>query len=131
MPWRARQWRNVELAGGIEAAVGLGHLLAQQAVGSDQLAIVQHDRIAGRPGCRPDHHQVIADRIESVGIATAGRCFCSGLRMQLLIENAVAQMLAGVDLRGTPGHAQDQVGALHLDIRTGGQIRHSLATCLP
>ena len=58
----AHQATDVELAVGVEAAVTVGDVLAQQAIGADRRLLAAH----GGSGGVVDHQQMVADLVEGV-----------------------------------------------------------------
>ena len=58
-----------------------------------------------------DDHQVIADRVEAVAVDPVQSGIASRCRPQFLVEDPVAQPLAGFDLGSTHRLPEDQVAA--------------------
>ena len=113
----ADQWRDVEFGLCIEPAIGLGHLLTEQPVGADQLAIGQNNGLVIGQVRALDDDEVIAKRIEAVAVDALQGGFRSRPGMQLLVEHAVAQALAGFDLARVARLAQDQSASLDVNVR--------------
>ncbi len=124
---------DVEFAGGVEAAIFLGELLAQQAIGAD------HCRLAVRTSLAVvvEHQQVVADRVECIDVAAREQPAGIGQRRTFLIENAVAQLLRlahfGGGLRQPHFERADAAQRLHRAMRACGpglqsaiglQLRH-------
>ncbi len=85
---------DVVLAGRVEAAVPRRRLAADEAVGS-------HHRFGAAAARVVADEEVVADAVEAVKIAPLPRHLGAGPRAHLLVEDAIAQRLRGVDV----GHA--------------------------
>ena len=105
------QRRDVEFALRVKATMALGHLLAQQTVGSYQFAVAKRDRVRRHGRRRLNDNQVITDRIKAVTVdAEPGvLVFCAGAAF--FIEDAVAEALAGFYLVSAHRLTQDQRAA--------------------
>ena len=91
---------DVELAGGVEAGLAVGDLLAEQPIGAD------HRRRFAQPRRgMVDHEQVIAHRIEGVDVAPRQERRGVRHRRHLAIEDLVAQLLRAADFLGVAREA--------------------------
>ena len=91
---------DVELAGGVEAGLAVGDLLAEQPIGAD------HRRRLAQPRCgMVDHEEVIAHRIEGVDVAPRQKRRGIRHRRHLAIEDLVAQLLRAADFLGVAREA--------------------------
>ena len=117
-----QQGGDVVFAGGVETAVALGDVLTQQAIAADdffqafgifrrQLAVL------ARHQCMIEHQQVIADFVETVGVALAGAGFGVGDRRHFLVEDAVADGLRGIDLTRRGGETDFEIAAAAIACR--------------
>src|SRR5579871_5924495 len=94
------QTADVEFSLGVEAAVAVGRVLAEQTIGADhgRLALERACAIA-RPGRRAvvDHQQMVADPVEIVLVAPCQQGAGVGDRGAVLVEHVVAQPLGAPD----------------------------------
>src|SRR5690606_21438486 len=99
--------RDVELAAGVEAPEALSVLAADEPVGGD-------DRLAPRLGVIDDE-KVVADVVEIVEVAPEPRHAVVGPGAHLVVEDAVAERLGGVDLADAFGEADTQIAGAQVD----------------
>src|SRR5258706_5185847 len=88
------QARYIELVLGVEAAMVLRHILAQQAIGADHGLLSAHRWFGGVV----DHHEMVADLVERVLVAA--RQQRRGIRNggAVLVEHAVTQFLGALHI---------------------------------
>ena len=85
-----QQRRKVEFLGGIEAVVGDGDRSPQQPVGAD-------DADGAVALVAVDHQQMVADRIEGIGVAPRRTHLRRRTSRHLVVEDPIAQRLRRVD----------------------------------
>jgi hypothetical protein len=114
--------RNIEFALGVKAAIYFGHVLAQQPIGSDELAVFEHERIFRRVRIISDNDEMIAEAVEPVLVHAVCGGQRIGLGAQFFIEDPKPQTLARLDLGIAPSLPQDQITALGPDVLRVGQL---------
>ena len=103
---------NVEFSLRVEPAMSVRHLLPQQPVSADQLAICQMHCIIRCDRSAADHHQVVTERVEAIGIHAPLGHVTQRRGAKLLVEDLVAKSLAGGDLLWPAGQTQYEFALL-------------------
>lgn len=108
--------RYVEFCLRIEAGIGLCHFLPEQAVGSDQFPIFQHDGIGARVAAPANNDEMIANTIKAILILPALGRLRAGPGGEFFVEHKKSKLLAGFDFSVALRLPQNQVAALGPDV---------------
>ncbi len=103
-----RERSDVVFMSGIEAAMLFRHVLAQQPVGSDDVAVVGPALV--------DHQQQVGDLVERVEIAALRLHFRCRRGRHFLIEDLIAKRLRRGDLGGALGQPDLQLARPRQDL---------------
>ena len=125
------QRSHVEFALRVEPAVCLGYILAQQAIGADQRAIREAYRAGIVLASAPDHHEVIADVVETVAVHALFTHVTDRRGPEFLVEHLIAKPLACSNFMRALGKAQKQVTLFCTDVRRSQQLVSLPMECVP
>ena len=121
---------DAKLGFAVEAVVLLGDLLTQQAVGADDRT---RGETGGRRGRVIDHQQMIADRVESVGVAARGAHVRVGDCAAFLVEYPITQLLGAPDVVGAlrkarleGAAARERFGAVRIFRKRRSACQHAI-----
>src|SRR5262249_29405947 len=93
-----------EFAGRVETAVTLGDLLAEKAIGGDDLRLAKAALAAV-----VEHQHVVAEAIERIAVAPGDQRAHIGDRRHLLVKHSIAQLLGAFDFLSRAGEAHLRV----------------------